>query len=445
MKKPTMAESSDTNTCTMELQPTNADILRTINAMKDEITNSVKSVLEDSLSESINYAMNKASDASAAVECVKKENKELKSEISDLWKAVHDLKAENVSLKQKVINIEQHSKKANLLFDGFPEVKGETEESCRSKVRKVLEEIGMENFETVEIPRCHRLGKYSVRRTRPIVAFFQSYNDRKEVWSKRFTLKDSDEKWFVKEHFPAEIEKVRRRLKPIVQAAKKIDHYKERVYLSGDKLVVNGIAYTEDNIHNLPPDINPKTLAERSDCDTLCFYSKHSPLSNFYPCSVKYEGLMYTGSEQAVSHMKCLLFNDYDAARKVMSFKDPAEQKTAANDSKIEGFDPRVWEAKRDELMEGILRAKFIQNDFLKDYLIKTGEKTLGEASFYDKYWGTGASLNNKDVLNRRAWTGVNKLGLILQSIRRDLKSQDDMSDQSGQSTESHSANHTVT
>jgi ribA/ribD-fused uncharacterized protein len=390
--------------------------------LKGEFNSSIK-VLEDKITESVDYAIAKADEAAKSASKSESVNKKLKDGIDQLWKAVNDLKLENATLKSKLTRLESHSKKSNLLFGGFPETGAkETEEDCRSKVLQILEFIGIPNHETIVIPRCHRLGKYTPGGKRPIVAFFQSFNDRKAIWSLRYELKNSDKKWFIGEHHPVEIERRRKKLYPIKAAALKLAHYKGKVSLYEDKLYINNVMFTPETLDRLPADINPKKLSEKRDGEVVAFFTKYSPLSNFYHCDLRFEGEDYVDLEQALSYAKCKLFDDTRAIQKVMSTADPAEQKSLAADTRIEGFQKRIWEDKRDDIMKAALRAKFVQNKHLGDYLLKTGDRILAEASPKDTYWGIGVRLSDPNVLDKASWTGSNNLGQFLMEIREELK-----------------------
>ena len=84
--------------------------------------------------------------------------------------------------------------------------------------------------------------------------------------------------------------------------------------------------------------------------------------------------------------------------------------------------DQEVWNRERIPIMEKAIREKFGQNPHLKDFLIKTGELILAEASPTDRFWGTGVGLWNRSEGNHRQWPGINKLGDLLMALRTQLK-----------------------
>ena len=64
---------------------------------------------------------------------------------------------------------------------------------------------------------------------------------------------------------------------------------------------------------------------------------------------------------------------------------------------------------------------KFMDNDDLKAFLLKTGDKILVEASPYDTVWGIGMKEDNPDCHNPRLWKGENLLGFALMDVRETI------------------------
>jgi ribA/ribD-fused uncharacterized protein len=69
------------------------------------------------------------------------------------------------------------------------------------------------------------------------------------------------------------------------------------------------------------------------------------------------------------------------------------------------------------------LRAKFSQNQNLKDYLVATGDAILVEAAPRDRLWGIGMGENNPDIADQNKWNGRNLLGKALMQVRDEFKS----------------------
>ena len=79
------------------------------------------------------------------------------------------------------------------------------------------------------------------------------------------------------------------------------------------------------------------------------------------------------------------------------------------------------WDARKFDLMYECLKKKFNQCPELKALLLKTGDMELVEAT-PDYLWGCGATLSS-NILRRHAWSGQNKHGQILMTIREEYRS----------------------
>ncbi|WP_313885148.1 MULTISPECIES: NADAR family protein [Clostridium] len=65
--------------------------------------------------------------------------------------------------------------------------------------------------------------------------------------------------------------------------------------------------------------------------------------------------------------------------------------------------------------------AKFIQDEDLRQFLIRTKERVLVEASPYDKIWGIGMSADDENIENPLLWNGANLLVFALMEVRDEL------------------------
>ena len=73
------------------------------------------------------------------------------------------------------------------------------------------------------------------------------------------------------------------------------------------------------------------------------------------------------------------------------------------------------------------IKAKFMQNDNLKEFLIDTKDGLIVEASKYDNFWGIGMSIEelikreeNKNYIKH--FKGSNELGKLLMYLRDEIK-----------------------
>ena len=71
------------------------------------------------------------------------------------------------------------------------------------------------------------------------------------------------------------------------------------------------------------------------------------------------------------------------------------------------------WETTKDHVMAVALRAKFTQNEGLREILLATGDAILIEHTRNDSYWADGGD-----------GSGKNMLGILLMRLREDLKAE---------------------
>jgi len=143
------------------------------------------------------------------------------------------------------------------------------------------------------------------------------------------------------------------------------------------------------------------------------------PFSQWAKSPFTLEGIEFNTCEQYMMYKKAELFGDIDSAKKILSTKNPNEQKGYGR--LIKPFDDEKWmEVAYDVVVEGN-RAKFIQNSHFLAELEKTKGKILVEASPYDRRWGIGMSANDPDVEDPTKWRGDNLLGKAVTQVRIEL------------------------
>ena len=133
------------------------------------------------------------------------------------------------------------------------------------------------------------------------------------------------------------------------------------------------------------------------------FTGKYKFLSNFYLCSIFYQGILYPSTEHAYQAAKSRNVHD---RIKVSYARSPALAKKMGYSLPLR----LDWEYVKNDIMREILWIKFTTNLDLQNRLLETGEAFLIEGNTWgDTYWG---------VCNDE---GLNYLGNILMHIRHDL------------------------
>ena len=138
------------------------------------------------------------------------------------------------------------------------------------------------------------------------------------------------------------------------------------------------------------------------------FRGKYRFLSNFFPCPVEYEGIVYPTAENAFQAAKTL---DPDL-RAAFAICSPQVAKKKGQELEIRP----LWNEMRVEIMTDILRYKFSNNELMRELLLATGDEILIEGNTWgDRFWGMA-------IVNGR-YTGENWLGKSLMRVRRELRS----------------------
>lgn len=143
-------------------------------------------------------------------------------------------------------------------------------------------------------------------------------------------------------------------------------------------------------------------------------------LSNWYQAKFTVDGVTYATSEHYMMANKAIVFCDTAIYHKILAAKTPKEAKALGKS--IRGFNGVIWNEHRIKIVVRGNEAKFSQNEPLKDYLLKTGDKVLVEASPYDCIWGIGMGADDHYAMNPKKWNGLNLLGFALMEVRRRLR-----------------------
>ena len=136
------------------------------------------------------------------------------------------------------------------------------------------------------------------------------------------------------------------------------------------------------------------------------FSGQYQFLSNFYDCVIQYKGMEYPSVEHAFQASKA---SDATERFWVKQSETPGIAKRRGR--KIKSLRPD-WEDVKFQLMEDLIRIKFITHPDLKQKLIDTEDAELIEGNTWgDSVWGIPLG-----------GYGHNHLGKILMKVRDELK-----------------------
>lgn len=147
----------------------------------------------------------------------------------------------------------------------------------------------------------------------------------------------------------------------------------------------------------------------------IYFRGASSPLSNFHAALFRLDDHVFTTVQQAVVARKAKSSLDATTYAEVCRETNPYALRALS--MRITNFDPRRWNAEREEHMFDAYMAKFRQNPQAARLLLSTHDYFLAYASPMDVLWGIGADRGTHPA----SWRGKNRLGYILMRVREQL------------------------
>lgn len=150
-----------------------------------------------------------------------------------------------------------------------------------------------------------------------------------------------------------------------------------------------------------------KKIARHSDHEVFGFFGKFQFLSNFYPTSVLYEGVLYPSVEHAYQAAKFI-----ESARTAFLAITAGQAKRLGQSKENRKYSELEWQIKKLLTMREVVHSKFLRNLALRGLLIETSDKILTEANWWgDTYFGVYIPPEGKAK-------GENHLGEILMKER---------------------------
>ena len=139
------------------------------------------------------------------------------------------------------------------------------------------------------------------------------------------------------------------------------------------------------------------------------FVGQYRFLSNFYTCTITYDGIIYNSLEHYYVAMKT---TDLTVRRFISGIATAGQVKRYGRQNVVVRPD---WDDVKLQVMEYGLRQKFTDPELAK-LLLSTDDAKLVEGNFWhDYFWGVCSC----DKCN---YTGYNYLGKLLMKVRSDLK-----------------------
>ena len=263
---------------------------------------------------------------------------------------------------------------------------------------------------------CYRMGPYTKSRPRVILVTFEKQADRDEVYARRMELKNTADyrRVWINEDLGPLSKRKRNVIRMVTREAQD-----QGIECRPGKYAVhiNKSRYDCENLDDLPPRLHPSQLKQvMTDANTLAYQSEFAPFSNFYKCDITIGSHKFFCLEQAFQFLKAKNLCKPLAATRIYLSRDVHFIKQVGNDLGTSD----AWEAKQFDIMYECIKKKFTQNADLKALLLKSGDLELVKAT-PDRLWGCGATLSS-NVIRRQEWNGQNKHGVILMTVREELR-----------------------
>ena len=394
--------------------------------METRLNVNIRSTIDSSIKDALKVMQTSICTAiqnNPLVQTHKVEIKGLREENIRLNRKVQQLSAEQTKMKRQLNKIEAKNLDRSMIIRGIIEETKETEATLIQKIHRSLtaimsgesEEDKLESACQIGIISCKRLGRFNKNRIRAVSVEFKHKEDTDFILENRFDLVKGI---YVDREYPADTEKKRKILLPILKAAKRLPDYKRQSRLDDDKIVLKGRPYTVDMLNQLPNELNAFKVTSKEDSQTMGFFGEINPLSNFYEAPFVHEGTSYISSEQFIQANKAKYFGDLNTQELILSCTTSLECKILSR--QIRNYKDSKWDEVAGTVCYPGLQAKFQQNPHAMDTLIrKTGNKRIVECAS-DRLWATGIPLTDPNCLDDTKWISQGILGQMLESIRND-------------------------
>ena len=333
-------------------------------------------------------------------------------------------------LEEKIEQLERDSRRNVMIIEGVNEEDGI---SSPEIVDDLLQDLKLD-FDSHVCDRVHRRGKAQTgtsaiaaeqtgnarkghNRPRPIVVSFMRPIEKGKVFTNLNKLK-GNERWknvYFSDDYTERQKNEIRDLRALAAYAKSVGR---DAAVKNHHIWVDGRRYRYEDIGKLAPDL---TLEKAKTLDVLngegiAFQSKHSPLSNLYPCNVIHRGERYISSEAALHHTRAVVCKRPKEAHDILQARDPYKVKSIGASFTAS----REWFEIEDSELDDILYDKFTRNHYCRNFLLATGQKKLYEATG-DRKWACGIPLSKISSLTKNQ-PGENRMGKKLESARDKIR-----------------------
>lgn len=150
-------------------------------------------------------------------------------------------------------------------------------------------------------------------------------------------------------------------------------------------------------------------------------YEPYGEFSSWYESDfIDENNIKYNSVHQYMLYQKALLFNDFYQANQIINCYNINECDILGKN--IKNTDKKTWDEYNYDITYYGNLLKFSQFKNIKDSLLETNNKIIGEASPHNKIWSIGYDKYDSRAYDVKKWRGQNKAGNILMDVRETLK-----------------------
>ena len=151
----------------------------------------------------------------------------------------------------------------------------------------------------------------------------------------------------------------------------------------------------------------------------LPFEHPKNPLTNYWDVEICMENLKFKSSEHAYLYFMCIELGEPELAECVRDAATAAIAKQRSRDIPL-STDRTEWNKIKLNVMKSVLCAMANSSPSFVQYLLKTGDKFLAEAT-RDTFWGAGLSPHMCRTTDPSHYPGSNHLGMMLMELRMEI------------------------
>lgn len=275
------------------------------------------------------------------------ESESLKQLIGEMSKKIQYLETKSMVHDRRLLEVSCDLKERYMTIAGVREQLGENlVEVVLAELRNTISRTPNCNMEIycADLDMVYRAGRLNrdTRFPRSITVVFIRKSLKQALLSMKKQLGwDRRSGITYSEDIPNDVRIHRKILKAIASRAA---HSNYNVKMAGNRIVINDIAYSYDELDIIPKALREAIPQQKIVKDGLAFRGKNSFLSNFYPAEIEIEGHIYDNVEQFYQSRKCEICGDGDRAYKILATDEPSRAKSLGDacEEKKEWVDIRI-------------------------------------------------------------------------------------------------------